>query len=321
MEPDYSVVVEGATISSSDYATVAIKRRTYPTSVDFTVDHTEGKDVTYSEDQDAYYVMSDDLRLILTAFITPSEVTGTIYSEVWEISDSIASLCRVESQDGTTLELYIEEAGANLLSGTITHTKTYVDGTVKSRTVNFNFKSPVVALTTRHNSYLQSAMFDQGYASHSTYTYDVEMWLVEDLSFVLGAGSGLLHLGELNTFMNLAMTVLDLSNCTDLGNNPDLVDLEDNTQDYINILPRKSQTLAFDFEEIDMSSTHLAGVNLKEGSVLETITYSDYTEEVVLVNQSALTEVNIPEAALDTLIDLVIEGCTNLEEITWIEEE
>jgi hypothetical protein len=129
--------------------------------------------------------------------------------------------------------------------------------------------------------------------------------------------SNIKHLGELNSFINLDMPELNLSNCPKLGILTSEVDLEDNTRDYVNVLPRKSQTLLLDFEEIDMSNTHLVGVNLKPGNTLETITYSDYTEEVVISGQSALTEVNIPEACIDNLDKLVIEGCNELEEITW----
>ena len=67
-----------------------------------------------------------------------------------------------------------------------------------------------------------------------------------------------------------------------------------------------------------MYGTQYKGINLKEGNVLETINYSASTENILLKNQSALTEVNIPTACLTNLESLTIENCDELEEITWI---
>ena len=131
----------------------------------------------------------------------------------------------------------------------------------------------------------------------------------------------MLHIGEFNQFVNLDMDTLDLSNCSNLGNTSDKVDLEDGTRDYINIFPRAGQTLIHDFTRIDMNGTHLAGINLKPGNTLESVTYGDYARDVVVVNQSALTELCIPENAAATMEKLVIEGCDSLEEITWIAAE
>lgn len=317
LEPDYDVVVEGATISTADYATITIKRRSYPTTVNYDVAATPGKRVSYDSANNAYYITDSDLRLTLTAYTVPEQVTGTIATETWTISNEIASLCRIDNQTGNLLEIYVEDAGETMSTGTITHTKTYVDGTVKSKTTTFRFKTPVAAVTTRHNAPLQASLYNAGYADRSDITMDYEVWQVQDLSFALGSGNTLLHIGELNDFLNLDMTDLDLSNCTNLGNNSNLVDLEDGSQDYINYFPRKSQTLAFDFETVDLSNTHLAGINLKQGSTLESITYGDYTEEVVLVNQSALEEVNIPDDSA-MIEKIIIENCNTLEEITWI---
>lgn len=318
IEPDYNVVVEGATISTADYATITIKRRSYPTSVNYDVAATPGKRVSYDSANNAYYITDNDLRLTLTAYTVPEQVTGTIATETWTISNEIASLCRIDNQTNNLLEIYVEDAGETMSTGTITHTKTYVDGTVKSKSITFRFKTPVAAVTTRHNAPLQASLYNAGYADRSDITMDYEVWQVQDLSFALGSGNTLLHIGELNDFLNLDMTDLDLSDCTNLGNNSNLVDLEDGSQDYINYFPRKSKTLVFDFETIDLSNTYLVGINLKQGSTLESITYGDYTEEVVLVNQSALTEVNIPKDATTTIDKLVIENCNELEDITWI---
>lgn len=312
-EPDYNVVVEGATMLVADYAEITVKRRTYPTSVDYDVAFTEGKRVSYDSDNDSYYVTDSDLKLILTAHTTPAEVNGTLASATWDISSGIAPLCRIDQETGDLLELRIESAGTVLSTGTITHTKTYVDGTVRSRVITFRFKEPVIAITARHNAPLQSSMHTAGYAERADVTMDYEAWRVQYLSFAIGSGSTLVHLGELNQFINLTMTDLDLSNCSQLGNNANLVDLEDGTQDYINVLPRSSQTLAFDFENINLSGTHLAAINLKEGNVLETITYSEYTKDVVLRNQSALTNIIVPEDAASTLENVIIENCNNLE--------
>jgi len=318
LEPDYNIVVEGATISTADYATITVKRRTYPEYVNYNIAATPGKRVSYDAANNSYYVTDSDLRLILTAYTVPEQVTGTIATETWTISNEIAPLCRIDSQTGNLLEIYVEDAGETMSTGTITYTKTYVDGTVKSKTMTFRFKTPVAAVTTRHNAPLQASLYNAGYAERADITMDYEIWKVQDLSFALISGNTLLHLGEFNDFLNLNMTNLNLSNCTNLGNNSNLVDLEDGTQDYINVFPRASQTLAFDFENINLSNTRLAGINLKQGSTLESITYGDYTEEVVLVNQSALTEVNIPEDVTSTMDKLVIENCDKLEEITWI---
>ncbi len=200
-------------------------------------------------------------------------------------------------------------------TGTITHTKTYVDGTVKSKTITFRFKTPVAAVTTRHNAPLQASLYNAGYADRADITMDYEVWQVRDLSFALISGNTLLHLGELNDFLNLSMTDLDLSNCTNLGNNSNLVELEDGTQDYINVFPRASQTLTFDFETIDMSNTHLAGINLKDGNVLQSITYGDYARDVIVRNQSVVEEIVVPAEAATTLENVIIENCNNIETI------
>ena len=317
-DPDYTVVVEGATQLVADYQTVTIKRRVYPSSVDYTVEWTDGKTVKFDSSNNSYYVMSDDIVMTMNAFTRPSEVTGTISSETWEISSGISGLCRIDASSGSMLQVYVETAGSELSEGTIKHTKTYVDGTVKSRTIKFLFKSPVIALTTRHNQPLQASVYAQGYAAHDSYSNDFELWFIQNIDFALISGNSLIHLGELNDFINLNMNVLDLSNCASLGSNNNLTDLEDGSQDYVNVLPRASQTLAFDFREIDMGGTQLKGVNLKDGSVLETITYSEVVRDVVLKNQGALTKVNIPLDSSTTMESLIIENCNNLEEITWI---
>lgn len=315
LEPDYNIVVEGATISTSDYATIIIKRRTYPDYVNYDIAATPGKRVSYDADNNSYYVTDSDLRLTLTAYTVPEQVTGTIASETWTISNEIAPLCRIENQTNNLLELYIEDAGTTMSTGTITHTKTYVDGTVKSKAITFRFKTPVAAVTTRHNAPLQASLYNAGYADRADITMDYEVWQVQDLSFALVSGNTLVHLGELNDFLNLSMTDLDLSNCTNLGNNSNLVDLEDGTQDYINVFPRASQTLAFDFETIDMSNTYLAGINLKDGSILQSITYGDYARDVIVRNQSAVEEIVVPAEAVTTLENVIIENCNNIETI------
>lgn len=318
-ESDYDVVVEAFTASETVHSTVTIKKRSYPTAVGIALNHTANKNVIHDTTNEMYYVADNDLKLVLTASTTPSDVNGTPTSQVWTITSGISSLCRVDTNNDTTLEVYVEEAGNTVSDGTITHTKTYVDGTVVSKSVHLKFKSPSIALTTRSNAELQKAVYDNGFSANQHSTTDVELWMVDDIGFVIGNGaSEVKHLAELNSFINLDSSELDLSACQDLGSINIQVDLEDNTSDYVDVLPRKTQNLTLDFEEIDMSNTKLKGVNLKQGNVLETITYGDYTEEVVLVNQSALTEVNIPENASSTLDKLIIEGCTNLEEITWI---
>jgi hypothetical protein len=124
------------------------------------------------------------------------------------------------------------------------------------------------------------------------------------------------HLAEINYFVNMQMTTLDLRNCTQLGSMDEPILLEDGRTDYVNVLPSKNMELVVNFEEIDMRNTQLVGANIQRNETLETIRYSDYTTEVVLKGQSALTEVDIPEDA--DLERLVIEDCNELEEITWV---
>ncbi len=319
-EPDYSFVVEGSSLINAGYGTVTVRKRSYPVSVDINLTYTEGKNVSYDSIQDTWYVASDDVQLSLVATIDPSEVTGTLVpdGEVWTISNDISSICRIMNQTGNSLEIYVSEAGSTLSSGTITHTKTYVSGVVVSKTIKFNFKSPVIAVTTRSNGPLQLALYEENYALDQNYTTDVELWFITDLDFLLNDNNTLLHLGELNSFTNLNMQTLDLSECPNVGSINVPVMMEDNIEYYVNVLPKVGQTLAFDFEEIDLSDTQYIGVNLKEGDTLETITYSDYTEEVNIINQTSLTSVNIPYACLNNLEKLTIENCSSLEELTWI---
>lgn len=315
----YVIGVRGQTLYSQDTAHVTINKRIYPTSLSFDVEHTPGN-VTYDEGTNSYYVTSDDLTIVVNVEKNPEEITGTIVSDVWTISSSISNAFGgIEDTDSFTF--YVEHAGSELLTGTITHTKTYIGGYSVSASSTFRFKSPTVALTSLVNSVLQSAVYDAGFSEHQSYAYDNELWAITDLDIdlgVLSSGSQITHLGELNDFINLNMSVLDLSNCTLIGADHSLTTLEDETQDYVDILPRASQTLAFDFEEIDMSNTNYKGVNLKQGNVLKTISYSDYIENIILINQSALTEVNIPSAAEATIESITIENCNELEEVIWI---
>lgn len=318
-EPDYSFVVEGATLLSAGYGTITVRKRSYPSAVDLELTYTEGKNVVYDSNQNIWYVTSDDLQLVLNSVLTPPEVTGTIASETWTISNGISSICRIMNETGSTLEIYISEAGATVSSGTITHTKTYVSGITVSDSINISFKSPVIAVSARANEYLQEALYDEGYSADEAYTTDVELWLVTDLGFAITNNTDILHLAEINDFINLDMQTLDLSGCTNLGNTGGApVTLEDNNEYYVDVLPRVGQTLAFDFEEINLNGTYYKGVNLKEGNVLETITYSEHTENINLTNQTALTELNIPYECISSLESLTIENCNELEEITWI---
>ena len=311
---DHDVVVEGSTALTADYTTIRIKRRVYPTAIDFDIDYTDNKKVIHDTVNNSCYILSDDVRLVFTANTTPSDITGTLAEngETWEISSDIASLFRIDSQNGGVFEVYVEDAGNTLSSGTITHTKRYVDGTVVSKTMNVLLKSPSITIVSRINPELQSYMYNAGYSEQSTHSYDYEVWAVNDLSFAIGANSTIKHIGEFNEFLNLNMIDLNLSNCSDLGSVGVEIDLEDGTRDYVNVFPRKSQTLAFDFENINLDGTQLKGINLKEGNVLETISYSDETEFITLRNQTALTNVYVPSGASTALNSVVIENCNNL---------
>lgn len=313
LDPDYTVVVEGATTTVADYAEVLIRRRIYPESVDFSVDYTQGKVVSHDVANDAYYIADHDLTLTLTATTTPETITGTVVSETWEISNDIAPLCSIQEQTGSILVLYIETSGNTMSTGTITHTKAYADGTVKSRTITFRFKEAEVVVTTRHNAPLQTILYNQGVATRSDVAYDYEVWEIQNLNFTQGAENTIVHLAEFNNFINFNATDLDLTDFTLLGSNSNLVNLEDGSQDYVDVFPRASQTLAFDFETIDMSNTHLAGINLKDGSVLESITYGDYARDVIVRNQSSVEEIVVPANAATTLDNVIIENCNNIE--------
>ena len=317
-DSSYTVGIRGQTLYSQDTAHVTINKRVYPSSLSFDVEHSGGN-VTFDEANNNYYVTSDDVTIEVGVVKSPSEVTGTVVSDVWTISDSISNrFGGVESTDG--FMFYVDVAGSEMITGTISHTKTYVGGYSVTAGTTFRFKSPSVAVISLVNSVLQAALYDNGYSEHQTYSYDSEIWAVSDLDSELGilsSGSQLQHLAEINKFINLSMSTLDLSSCSSFGVNKYPVTLEDDTQDYVDFLPSRGQTLAFDFEEIDMGGTHLAGANLKQGSVLETISYSDYTEEITLVNQSALDTVNVPAACISTLEKIEIQNCNSLEDITW----
>lgn len=320
VEPDYSFVVEGSTITKAGYGTTTVKKRSYPESLEIDVSYTEGKNVSYDPSQNTWYVASDDVQITLNTIIDPPEVTGTIApnGEVWTISESISSICRVMSMENNRLELYISEAGATVTSGTINHTKTYVSGVTVSKTLYINFKSPVIAITLRSNEPLQTLLYNENYALDQAFTTDVELWFITDIGFITTNNNDILHLGELNSFINLNMQSLNLSTCPNIGIIDVPILLEDNTEDYVNILPRKSQALNFDFRSVNLYGSRYAGINLKEGNVLQTISYSEYTEEINLVNQQSLSNVSIPLNSLVTLDKLIIEKCNNLEEITWI---
>ena len=315
----YVIGVRGQTLYSQDTAHVTINKKVYPMSLSFDVEHTQGN-VSYDSENNAYYVTSDDLTITINVETEPEEITGTIVSDVWSVFPTISNAFG-GIEDTNSFTFYVEHAGTEMLTGTISHTKTYLGGYSVTTSTTFRFKSPTIVVTSLVNSVLQSAIYDNEYSEHQSYSYDNELWAVTNLDTDLGilsSGSQLEHLAEINEFINLNMTALDLSNCTLIGTNNNLITLEDESQDYVNVLPTASQTLAFDFEEIDMSNTHYKGVNLKQGNVLETISYSDYIENIILINQSALTEVNIPSAAEAIIESITIENCNELEEITWI---
>lgn len=173
-----------------------------------------------------------------------------------------------------------------------------------------------IVVTSVVNLALQQGLYDEGYAASGIQTTVYEAIEVPNLNFALGSGSQLKHLAEINYFVNMQMTTLDLRNCTQLGSMDEPILLEDGRTDYVNVLPSKTMELVINFEEIDMRNTQLVGANIQMNETLETIRYSDYTTEVVLKGQSALTEVDIPEDA--DLERLVIEDCNELEEITWV---
>lgn len=320
-DPDYIIGIHGDNGINGASMPVTVKKRIYPSSLDFVVTHTPGKDVSYDPDNEAYYVTSDNVVIDIDVETDPEEITGTVVSETWSVSNSIISNYGIEAQDNNHLRLNVLVAGATLTTGTITHTKTYVDNYSVTKTVTFRFQSPVYSVTTMVNSALQAALYAGGIATHDpNYTYNYEAWTLTDLASIgiLDTESTLTHLGELNEFINLDMDVLDLSNCPNAGSVPNAITLEDGTTDYVDILPRASQTIAFDFEEVHIEGTQYKGVNLKEGNTLLSVSYSDYTENINLVNQSVLELVNVPIACLNTLETLVIENCNELEEITWI---
>lgn len=314
----YELGIRGQTLYSQDVAHVTINKRVYPTSIDFNVQHTSGV-ITYDDVNDAYYVTSDDLTINVLVETDPEEITGTIVSDVWTISPSISNAFG-GIEDTNSFTFYVEHAGSEILTGTISHTKTYVGGYSVTVGITLRFKSPTIALTSLVNQVLQAAIYAGGYSEAELFAYDNELWPITDLNTlgIFNSGSQLEHLAEIKDFINLNMTTLDLSNCTQFGVNSYQKELEDGSVDYVNVLPSANRTLPFDFEEIDMRNTHLAGVNLKQGNVLETISYSDYTEDIILINQSTLAEVNLPLASIDTLDSIIIENCNKLEEITWI---
>lgn len=321
-DPDYYVGVRGRnSLGAADTVKVKIKKRTYPTNLDFNITYTEGKDVFYDAAQDSWYVTSSAVAIDITVESTPEEVTGTLSSFEWIIDSSITSKFDSFYNEERHYQLYVSNPGDELTTGKIKYVEHYAGNYDVYREVTFKFQNPQTAILQVCNPILQEALYEHGIAMHSSITYQHEAWRVTDLNAlgIFDSGSQLVHLGEFNVFENLNMSVLDLSNCSLLGTPGNIpVQLEDDENYYVDVLPRRDQTLAFDFEEIDMSNTHLKGINIKQGNVLETITYGDYTEEVVLVNQTALTTLNIPTECEDTLDKLIIEGCNSLVEITEI---
>ena len=314
----YQLGIRGQSLYSQDTAHVIINKRIYPSSLNFDVEHTEGN-VSYDNINNAYYVTSDDITITINVKTTPEEITGTVISDVWNISSSIRN--KFGGVEGTnSFVFYVGNAGTEMLTGTISHTKTYTGGYSTTVSTTFRFKSPTVAVTSLVNSVLQSAIYNAGLSENQLYSYDNEVWTITDLDNlgIFDYGSLLTHLGELNEFINLNMSVLDLSNCTLLGADHSSITFEDGIEDYADVLPRANKTLIFDFEEINLYGTQYKGVNLKEGNILETISYSNYTENINLTNQSSLIEVNIPTLCSSTIQSITIENCNNLTSITWI---
>ena len=65
---------------------------------------TPGKDISYDSIENAYYVINNEISFVLTAQTTPyipEEEVGNIYTEVWEISNDILPLCRIDRETNT----------------------------------------------------------------------------------------------------------------------------------------------------------------------------------------------------------------------------
>jgi hypothetical protein len=174
-----------------------------------------------------------------------------------------------------------------------------------------------IVVTSIINPTLQQGLHNAGYSASEDKTTVYEAIEVPNINFAIGSGSQIEHLAEINYFINMQMTTLDLRNCTQLGSISTPLLLEDGRADYVNVLPSKESELSIGFQEIDMRNTKLKGVNLQRGATLRTIRYSNYTKEVVLKGQSSLTTVTIPTSAGANIDRIEIEGCNELEEITW----
>jgi hypothetical protein len=215
----YYIGVYGTNGVSGDSIKIKVKKKIYPTVLDFTLTHNgdEG-DVFYDETNASYYVVDDNLLINIAVTTTPEEITGTPVLQEWSHTGIIGNYSITES-DENHLVLSVPVAGATLKTATLTHTKTYVDNYSVSKTITFRLQSPVNVVTNAINSHLQSVLYSAEVAANVNYTRNFEAWTVTDLDDlgIFDSGSQLVHLGELNNFINLNMTTLDMSNCNDLG--------------------------------------------------------------------------------------------------------
>lgn len=322
-DDDHVIGIQGqAGTVSSDIISVTIKKRTYPTSVSFDLTHTDNKRVVYDEDSNTWNVSSEDLAIYIDAFPIPEDVSGTVLSSSWTISQEFENIINQIVENNNSIQLNISNLPVTEVDGIVEYSESFVGNYTVSNRINFRLKKPALAVTNTANAHLQYVLHTLGYSEEQYSTVDTELWNITDLNDlgIFDSGSQLTHLAEINSFVDLdtnIMTTLDLSNCSLFGTVHQAL-LEDGNYYNVDIIPTEDTTLAFEFEEIDLSGTHCKGVNLIQNSgILESISYSDYTTFIELIGQSALTTLKIPTASASTLELIHIENCNNLSGITW----
>lgn len=321
----HDIAIRGVNGNRAAVVTSTIQSRTYPQSLACDISFSAGTDYNYDSTHDIYYVSSQTV-ITLSANTGSTPFDGTITNTSWNYSSisSIVSNVTPEGAAGRTIQLQIISPTSTAISGDITLSESYANGVTRTVTKHFIFKEATSVVTQLVNPYLQALLKDNDYAANVDYTRESEVLPITDLSFIISSTTqsnpdyNIKHFAEINSFVNITNTTLDLSNCSGLGTNHSELTLEDNvTRDFVDYLPRKYGKLIFDFTTINLSGTQLKGVGIKDNSSLTTITYSNYTEEVKLVGQTNVSSVTIPTASASTLELIHIENCNNLSGITW----
>jgi hypothetical protein len=309
--------------SISDPVLVTIQPRTYPTSI--TVTREDGLNTEYIYQTNSNFIIKATPSVYNQAKQGSFEavIDGIDYTNPnnrWVLEGASSNVLSVvgktfDSQTGVdNLILNIKNVSATELPITVTYRAKYTNGRIFNISKIFKIKLALPLFTVSSNSFLYEALLNNRVTTPDNNYYDIDAYSVTSLDSLRGEAylTNISHFEEyryqetikvLNYFKKV--TNMNFNGMSALGGTPPYDEL------YIDDL-----TI---LNSIDVGGTQVSKLHIRTDglSQLTTVKYSDYSKEVVLVNQSALTEVNIPEVAADTLEKLIIENCNNLEEITW----